>query len=429
MQRLKMRLRMWRTGALLGVLAAGLLASAGIAAAASTVVVTQFSAAWANMDTRPGGATQITNAYGAPAGLGAGALELTTNATTTAKADYWTFVHLGTPLSTVTDLSYWTYQSPAVLLAKRGIAAVSYQFQINVNGSVVPGAPGFTTLVFEPYQSGIAGNPPIVNGAWQSWDVDSGKFWSTRTLSAGTCVLSNGFGGPPFYTLATLKANCPNAVILGVGVNIGSNNPSYTVATDGVRFNSTTYDFEMAALCTPGTFNPVNGYEPCTPAPEGSYVATAGATSTTPWTVCGVDEYVLIPGTATSDVVCAPKIATTTTVTFGPGPFVANGTAYTATATVSPVDAGTATIVYTGDCVNAGSSCTATATYAGDATHLGSSATASIVITLPVATTADRCKQGGWQGLTDHLGNRFKNQGDCVSYVASAGKNKGAVAP
>lgn len=44
-------------------------------------------------------------------------------------------------------------------------------------------------------------------------------------------------------------------------------------------------------------------------------------------------------------------------------------------------------------------------------------------------TSADQCKKGGWQTLTDHLGNKFKNQGDCVSYVATAGKNLGAIAP
>jgi hypothetical protein len=31
-----------------------------------------------------------------------------------------------------------------------------------------------------------------------------------------------------------------------------------------------------------------------------------------------------------------------------------------------------------------------------------------------------------WQHLVDDQGNTFKNQGDCVSYVAANGKNKGA---
>jgi hypothetical protein len=77
---------------------------------------------------------------------------------------------------------------------------------------------------------------------------------------------------------------------------------------------------------------------------------------------------------------------TTTTVTFGAGPFTYTGSAYAASATVSP-GGGTASIVYSGDCTNAGDTCTATATYAGDASHLGSSATASITIAKASSTT------------------------------------------
>lgn len=49
--------------------------------------------------------------------------------------------------------------------------------------------------------------------------------------------------------------------------------------------------------------------------------------------------------------------------------------------------------------------------------------------TAVVPASAGDCKKGGWAALTDHLGNAFKNQGDCVSYVATAGKNTGAIAP
>jgi hypothetical protein len=41
----------------------------------------------------------------------------------------------------------------------------------------------------------------------------------------------------------------------------------------------------------------------------------------------------------------------------------------------------------------------------------------------PVATNTDQCRNGGWKTLTDRLGNPFKNQGDCVSFVATKGKN------
>jgi hypothetical protein len=38
-------------------------------------------------------------------------------------------------------------------------------------------------------------------------------------------------------------------------------------------------------------------------------------------------------------------------------------------------------------------------------------------------TSAEQCKDGGWQDLTDVNGTSFKNQGDCVSYVATGGNH------
>ena len=38
-------------------------------------------------------------------------------------------------------------------------------------------------------------------------------------------------------------------------------------------------------------------------------------------------------------------------------------------------------------------------------------------------TSKDQCKNGGWQSFNEPA---FKNQGDCVSYVATGGKNSGS---
>jgi hypothetical protein len=38
-------------------------------------------------------------------------------------------------------------------------------------------------------------------------------------------------------------------------------------------------------------------------------------------------------------------------------------------------------------------------------------------------SSKDDCKNNGWMALTDSSGKSFKNQGDCVSYVATGGKN------
>lgn len=43
---------------------------------------------------------------------------------------------------------------------------------------------------------------------------------------------------------------------------------------------------------------------------------------------------------------------------------------------------------------------------------------------IPQPQSKNECKNGGWQDLADSDGSPFKNQGDCVSYVATGGKNK-----
>jgi hypothetical protein len=208
-----------------------LVAVAAAVAAPGTVRVTQNTTTWTQDDTRAGGTVAWTSEFGAPAGLGTSALRLATTADTADKAGLYTHTMAGTPLSSVTDLSYWTYQAqgPAV-------ADASYQLQVETGC-------GFTTLVYEPYWNPTAG--AIVPGTWQQWDVDSGLFWSSKTITCGTGAIVSGAGGPPLYTLADVASMFPNATVVGIGVNVGTFNPDYVVAADGVRFNDTTYDFEL----------------------------------------------------------------------------------------------------------------------------------------------------------------------------------------
>src|SRR4051794_31293134 len=80
----------------------------GVAAAASPVVVRQSNPqGWTTADTRPGGAVNFVTDATAPAG--AGALQLTTDNTNAAKAQYMHAAN--TPLSSVTELSYFTKQN------------------------------------------------------------------------------------------------------------------------------------------------------------------------------------------------------------------------------------------------------------------------------------------------------------------------------
>lgn len=209
-----------------------------VAVASPTVRVTPNNQmGWSTADTRPGGAVNFVVDKSAPAGKGA--LQLTTDSTTTAKAQY---MHAAqTPLSAVTSLSYYTKQNSASFIG----GDPSYQLPVYLDGI---DSTGFTTLVFEPYENGT-----VTPGAWQSWDAYSGQWWSSRTATDPNtpgCSVVAGAGGPPFYTISGLQAACPNAVVIGYGVNVGSNNPSYDVETDLFNFNGTVYDFEPKSACS-----------------------------------------------------------------------------------------------------------------------------------------------------------------------------------
>jgi hypothetical protein len=215
--------------------------------AGSTIVVTPTNQqGWSTADTRPGGTVDFVVDASAPSGIGA--LQLTTNATMAAKAQY---LHAASiPLADVNDLSYYTRQVNAPLFPG---ADPSYQLIVCLGGVTPSGCAGFTTFVFEPYENPGFGTPGfgVIPNIWQKWDVSAGDFWSSRTASGGgTCTTTAGNGGAPFYTLAVLKTMCPNAVVAGFGVNIGSNNPSYNVYTDKFNFNGTTYDFEPYEVAT-----------------------------------------------------------------------------------------------------------------------------------------------------------------------------------
>src|SRR5688572_18894939 len=76
--------------------------------AATTVVVTPTNTqGWSTADTRPGGAVNFVVDASSP--YPSGALQLTTDATTTAKAQY--LHEANVPIADVTELSYHTKQN------------------------------------------------------------------------------------------------------------------------------------------------------------------------------------------------------------------------------------------------------------------------------------------------------------------------------
>jgi hypothetical protein len=238
------------------------------ASAAVTTVVHPSTTAWTQDDTRSGGAVEWSDAFGAPTGFGLGSLELTTDATNGAKAGLYNHSMSGTALSAVSTLSYSTYQQAASFAG----GDASFQLQIDVDGTLGDGS-GFTTLVYEPY-NGSPANGVVAPQVWQTWDVSAGEFWSSRnTASAGGGGLTAGAGGPPFYTLDEVKAMYPAAVVVGVGVNVGTFNPGYDIGVDAIQVNDTTYDFETEI---PGC---------ATATSETTITLLADCTETSPFTV------------------------------------------------------------------------------------------------------------------------------------------------
>lgn len=200
-------------------------------------------------DTRLGGQVNFVSDPTAPGSPDRGALQLITDANPGSKAQA---VHgTNTRLADVTELSYWTRQ-----VSGPPHADPAYQLAVCLNGATSTGckpsmtlpptapASSFTTLVFESYQN--PAQRPIVPNVWQDWDVDAGLFWSTRTVTCSNGVILGTPGGPATYTLAAVKAACPDALVFQFIVNVGSNNPLYNVYTDLFNFNGTTYNFESS---------------------------------------------------------------------------------------------------------------------------------------------------------------------------------------
>ena len=209
------------------------------AAAQDYVVVTPADPeGWSDDGSTMGGSVSFEHDEDAPRGIGA--LELTTNDDPAAKANYMlTFEPVD--MDDVTDLSYYN----KTISASFDQGAASYQLSVCLEGydADTESCNGFTTLVFEPYWNTAQG--PVIFGEYQEWDVDAGEFWSTRSYTGdGACAVTAGGGGPPLYTLSTLQTNCPDAVVWGISVNVGSNNTDYDTMVDLVQFNDTIYDFE-----------------------------------------------------------------------------------------------------------------------------------------------------------------------------------------
>ena len=234
------------------ILAVALLVPGSAQAEGTTVVTSSdVGVSWAiagpAADTRTGGSVSFVMGPGtAPSGLGS--LQMTTtdaNGGSQAKAQAVTGLYVGTPLSSITSLSYYTYRDST------STNSLAQTISLNVAVDYMGDGSSFTTLVFEPvYQSGGVGAMQL--NTWQIWDAIAGgnaKWWSTKPIP-GVCDFNC------FVSWGTILQNNPYAKVKGIfGFNVGSGwtgqfEGAADLLTIGISGIGTTYDFEPEPPCT-----------------------------------------------------------------------------------------------------------------------------------------------------------------------------------
>lgn len=234
-------------------LTAALLAGAGTAIAATTVVkVTSNDLAggnWYAADTRPPG-TGIFEAGPATPPHGAGSFELSTPENA-AKVQLFTDLHDHAALADVEGIGYWTYRDPASTGFVAGVASIN--LRIDLQGDDTADA----YMVYEPYQD--LGNAAVSTGVWQEWDAYRGgaaRWWINT--GAGGCGQSTPCPWSTIvatFPLAQIReaASCgPGGVTTpcpgSFGVNQGSFNSGIVSNADGLYIamagDTTVYDFD-----------------------------------------------------------------------------------------------------------------------------------------------------------------------------------------
>jgi hypothetical protein len=340
-------------------------------AATTNVVVTPTNTqGWSTADTKNTGSVTYTNQYGAPTNFGLSSLKLNTPDGND-KAQY---AHAANNvlLSGVNDISYYAYRSSASATIPGQAPAVN--LTIDFNGAATG---GFATLVYEPiYQTG--GAAAVHNDEWQKWTGDdSSIWWSTKTMPG----VSNSFTS--YVSLGDIKAANPDATITDIRVNQGSGNGGLVSGVDAVTFNGTTYNFE--AVTAPTITAPANN----------SSVYSSDLTKIDWSDSEGLG--VIYTYEAYSDATYTAQVYATSGL---PSSEIAtpNTPAGEYYVRVAATDANGNTSQWSNG--------------ASNPYHI----TVKADLTYPA--DKDACKNDGWKTFT---GKTFKNQGDCVSYVAAGG--------
>lgn len=223
----------------------------GVALAAThaiTVTPSNFMAIFPGGDNRPVSHYAFVNGPAKPP-LGKGSLELTTE-DTAGKQQHLEYQQQGRAISTVNEMSYWTYRHAESTAPP--IQVVGLNMEVLGANTGVSG--GYATFVYEPvYNGGV-----IVDNTWQNWDAYRGGnaiWWSTRTISVGDVPVICSPSDPNplcvnkvYMPWSAIVAANPGATILSYGVNQGSGSPDLIDNTDALTIGTGSdrwvYNFE-----------------------------------------------------------------------------------------------------------------------------------------------------------------------------------------
>ncbi len=334
--------------------------------------------------TRAAGMATFRNGPSTPP-LGSGSLELNTP-TGADKITAFNYDQTGTELADVDAVGYSTYRSAG---SAQQVAALNVE--VDVNGSAQG---GFTTLVFEPVYNTDQG--AVVNDTWQAWDAykdGDAIWWSSNPIPSAP-------NRDTFVSWNTIKAANPAAVIVGgFGVNQGSGNGGLVTSVDALTINDTTYNFE----------EPVQPTGEITSPEEGSHVRGTVVLGATYNDGDALDDDAVQWALRSS---CNDNTTTVAGNVDGKNtPSNWDGSTFTASVDTSTLAPGEYCFVFNPT---------------DDAGQNNVRETRTFFVDANAPYNKDECKQDGWKDFTSP---KFKNQGDCVSFMASNGKAKGNPTP
>lgn len=247
-----------------------------------------------------------------------------------------------------------------------------------------------------------------INGAAVNWGpFNSSHLYTTSVVGAGVpvsfSILDDAYGD--------------NSGSLSVSITSCTPNPTYTLTytagANGTLTGTSPQTVNQGASGSAVTAVPNSGYH---------FVNWSDASTTNPRTDTNVTSNISVTANFAANPVATYTITVTQsghgTITPGTQTDVASGSDKVFTITPS---AGYHTETVLVD----GSSVGAVASYTFDNVTANHTITARFKAdVVPPANDKNACKKGGWATMTDTDGTSYRNQGDCVSFHATKGKNK-----